>query len=101
MSEEQKNFGADAAAVVGAGSSAPSELPHAECDQCGLKQSEWELPLAVGASCPRHYLDDDSCDGVIRFIGKCRHCGEDIRHEDDGSWMDRETAIAKAEGRRS
>ena len=40
-----------------------------ECDQCGLKQSEWKLPLVVGASCPRHYLDDDSCDGVIYLVG--------------------------------
>lgn len=40
----------------------------AECDQCGLKQSEWRLPLVVGASCPRHYLDDDSCDGTIVLI---------------------------------
>lgn len=39
-----------------------------ECDQCGLTQSEWELPLVVCATCPRHYLDDDSCDGTIHEV---------------------------------
>lgn len=46
----------------------PEPPPLLECDQCGLKQSEWGLPLVADTICPRHYLDDDSCDGVIRAV---------------------------------
>jgi hypothetical protein len=38
-----------------------------ECDQCGTKSTDWpDSELAAGLSCPRHYLDDDSCDGTMR-----------------------------------
>jgi hypothetical protein len=39
-----------------------------QCDQCGTKASDWDLESAEGVSCPRHYLDDDSCDGTMRLI---------------------------------
>lgn len=51
-------------ALIAAAVSASQASP-LQCDQCELKQSEWHLPLVEGEICPRHYLDDDSCDGVI------------------------------------
>jgi hypothetical protein len=42
-----------------------------ECDQCGTKSRDWNTPkrtLRDGDSCPRHYLDDDSCDGIMRAV---------------------------------
>jgi len=45
----------------------PKQKRLLECDQCGTKSSDWPtLQLANGVVCPRHYLDDDSCDGTMR-----------------------------------
>lgn len=69
------------------------QAPSLECDQCGTKASDWGppcRPLRRGDSCPRHYLDDDSCDGIMQpvaptpegtmgSVDKCLHCRKVLR----------------------
>jgi hypothetical protein len=54
-----------------------NEMRHGplKCDQCGCDPyrdfSDWNRAWVEGDTCPRHYLDDDSCDGrLVLAVGK-------------------------------
>jgi hypothetical protein len=56
-------------AITFEASDGTSDAPITVCDQCDTKSTDWPglgRPLVEGSSCPRHYLDDDSCDGTMR-----------------------------------